>query len=180
MILPVVLALSVALAAMRWWRGLLGWILATCGVLGTVLVLKLLFSGCEGLSVASGIRSPSGHTASAAVVYGGVVMLVLKGRVRPIWLAAAPLAFAGLFGASRLVLHVHTPVEVLIGGAVGLTGAAFMAVLIGPARPAHSWAWGLAAVVVAGLLHGYRLPAETMIRHFPLGAYIPLPAFCTA
>ncbi len=115
-----------------WWRGLLAWLVVVPGVLGTVGLLKFVFFSCAGPLAATGIHSPSGHTAAAAVIYGGLCVLLLRGRVPDGVLFAVPPAFAVLFGVSRLAVHAHVPAEVLMGGGIGLAGAA---VLVPAGRP---------------------------------------------
>jgi len=81
----------------------------------------VLYSGCVA-SVFFDLRSPSGHSALALVVYGlfaAFVSTSLTGwrRVVP-YLIAAPLI--ALISASRLWLGVHTKSDVVIGLAMGL------------------------------------------------------------
>ncbi len=179
-ILPVAAATALVLAATRWWRGLGAWIVAVGGVLAVILLLKLVFAACAGLGGDTGIRSPSGHTASAAVVYGGVLILTLRNRLPPAWLAALPLLMAALFGATRLILHVHTPGDVVAGGLIGMAGAAALAWMAGPRPQVRAWPMALAVCAVMATLHGLQLPAEAAIRHFALSDWLNWPASCRA
>lgn len=157
-VLPLVLTLALVLALQRWPRGAAAWLVATGAALAFVLVLKLLAIAC-GPAL---LRSPSGHTAAAGVVCGGIAVLAgLSAAV--VGLAAA--AGALVIGLSRIALGMHTWPEALLGGAVGVAGALALARLAGP-RPAHMhlrWI-AMAAVVVVTLFHGLRLPAEAEIR----------------
>jgi membrane-associated phospholipid phosphatase len=157
-VLPLVLALALVLVMQRWPRGALAWLAATGGTVGVVLVLKLLAIAC-GPAL---LRSPSGHTAAAAVVCGGLA--VLAGLSGPaVGLAAA--AGAAAIGATRIALGMHTWAEALLGGAVGVGGALVLARLAGPRPPRFHLRWVLvAAVTVVTLFHGLRLPAEARIR----------------
>ena len=56
---------------------------------------------------AFGYSFPSGHAANTAVLWGG-----LAAAVRRWWLWIPALAWIGLMAASRMVLGVHTPVDV--------------------------------------------------------------------
>ena len=70
-ILPLLLAVGLVLLLAGWWRGALAWFIAVSATLGAVLVAKLSTMACQSLLPPVGLLSPSGHTASAAVVYGG-------------------------------------------------------------------------------------------------------------
>ena len=116
------------------------------------------------------MRSPSGHTAAGTVVYAGLLALLagrrLETRTGVALLAGAAMAL--LFGATRLAVGRHTLPEVLVGGAVGLTGALVLARLAGTRRPGAA-APRLAVVVAVALLavvalHGHRLHAEPTLR----------------
>ena len=69
----------------------------------------------------SGASWPSGHSAAAAVLYGGLAALVLvyaRGRWR--WLVlAVPLLLAPAIGVSRVYVAAHHPTDVLAGLALG-------------------------------------------------------------
>jgi undecaprenyl-diphosphatase len=88
---------------------------------------------------------PSGHAATAVVLYGAIGLLLAeqaRSRLRAVaWLAgAAILALA--IGASRVLLNVHFVSDVLAGFAVGLTWLCCCAIVrevmapAGRARPA--------------------------------------------
>ena len=142
------------------------------GVLGSVMLMKLVAAACGHLLPMSGlhIRSPSGHTAAAAMVYGGLPATVLRpfsGRIR--WAVILALAAAAIIAVSRLILEVHTVTEVVAGGAAGVSGAAVLSWLAGRRPPDLR----LRQMVVAGALtiaalHGFRLPAEAAIQHASL------------
>ena len=72
--LIVLVALVLLLAG--WWRGALAWFTAVPATLGAVLLAKLSTMACQGMMPPIGLLSPSGHAASAAVVYGGLLALV--------------------------------------------------------------------------------------------------------
>jgi membrane-associated phospholipid phosphatase len=165
-VLPVMLLVALALALLGWRRGALAWVVGVGGTLGVMLLLKLLFSACGDLLPDIAIHSPSGHTAAAAVTYGGLV--VLLGASGGTVLATA-LGVAVVFGFSRVVLGFHTPPEVLLGGVVGLMGVALLVRLAGP-PPAvgRRRNIGLVAACLVGLLlfHGAHVRAETAIGRF--------------
>ena len=139
-----------------------------------------MFFACSNLFGGTGIQSPSGHTAAAAVIMGGALVLFLRGRIPGVVLAAIPLAIAVLIGLTRLAVHAHSVPEVLVGGAVGLGGAAALALLAGPRPPVPGWPAAVGAVAVMAALHGLRLNAETTLHHLSVFTWLPLPAMCHA
>jgi membrane-associated phospholipid phosphatase len=160
-VLPLIATVALCLAALGWRRGALAWLLAIGFSFAVVLLLKLAFATCGPAMGLPSLRSPSGHTAAAAVVAGGLAAL-LRHR-RGVVLVTACLA-AALIGVTRLALGYHTPPEVLLGGATGVAGALGFAALAGLA-PSLRLGWLFAAVVVvAVVLHGQHLDAEPRIR----------------
>lgn len=179
-ILPLVGMVGVMLAVLGWWRGALAWALSVGGVLGLLGLLKIVFLACGSQLAGLGIHSPSGHTAAAAVAYGGILLLFGRDRLpRPV-LALVPPAIAVLFGVSRVVLHAHVPAEVWLGGIVGVAGAAILLPLAGPQPTLRRWPVAVAAILVVTALHGLRLQAEQMIHAIALLSWVPLPAVCRA
>lgn len=121
---PVLVGLALLIAAWLWRRGArraaLAWGALFAAGEATVFGLKLLVSRARptapGLLQAS-FSYPSGHAFGALLVYGmGLCVLF---RARPDW-AGAPLVGAvallvAAIGASRVVLAVHHPTDVLGG-----------------------------------------------------------------
>lgn len=160
-ILPVAAAVALALLAQGWWRGLAAWCAGVGATLATMLVLKLVFAACPSWAF---LHSPSGHTAAAAVVAGGLLGLLAAGRVGARGAAVMAFAVAVPIGASRVWLGAHSVAEVLAGGAVGMLGALALARLAGPA-PAGTRLWlvAAAALVAALAAYGGHLNAEAAI-----------------
>ena len=154
-ILPLLLA--------GWWRGALAWFTVVPATLGAVLLAKLSTMACQDLLPPVGLLSPSGHTASAAVVYGGLLALVIGGPRAALLCAGA---VAALLGYTRVALGVHTLADVVAGGLIGTAGAVVLSLLAGP-RPALRRGWigvAAAAVAVLVLFHGRHVYAEMHIR----------------
>ena len=133
--------------------------------MGTMLGLKIL---CLQLALRFGglaPMSPSGHVAAGCMIYGGLWVLLLRGRVPELVVAAAPVALVAIIGISRIRLGAHTPLEVVLGAVVGLASVAMLARLAG-ARPNRS-VWPLLAALSCTMfaLHGVHMPAEQVIRH---------------
>lgn len=106
-----------------------GYYLLFVGVLGNVVnqFLKLLF--CvprpwvrdpaftiveRARTQATGYSFPSGHTQTAAGLYGGVARVTKNSLLRSLCIA-----FVALVGFSRMYLGVHTPADVLVSLAIG-------------------------------------------------------------
>jgi membrane-associated phospholipid phosphatase len=163
-LLPLWLCVGAGLALSGWRRGAAAWIGAIFGAFAVILLLKLIFIGCGTRSA----LSPSGHTAAGTALYGGAIALWLR-RGLGIWTASllAGGGVAAVIGATRLALGVHIPIEVAIGGAVGLGG---VFALVRWAGPPPAWVqarWLVpSALVVVLALHGTRLPAEQRLRNF--------------
>jgi len=134
---PILIAFAVLVGALMWWRG-------TRLLVAAAPAITL---GCAGLAVAIvkpvvararpplGLRLvnetdwsfPSGHATDSAAVFVslGLVLAVFVWR-RPLFRAlsvVAGLTVSAAIAASRLVLGVHWPTDVLAGWALG-TGAA--------------------------------------------------------
>ena len=170
-VLPVAAIVLVILLAIGWWRGAAAWALGVGSVLATMLVLKLIVFACFWRIPSTDLVSPSGHTAAAAVVYGGLLaMLAPRGGAGLASLAGGALAL--LVGLTRLALHAHTVPDVLVGAAVGVSGAVLLRHFAG-ARPERlsSPRLALAVFVAIALFHGHRLAAEERIRWLALDVW---------
>ncbi len=165
LLLPLALAMAVFFAGTGWWRGAIAWVLAVGATLLTMLLLKLLTLACAACWFGPELTSPSGHAAAGTAIYGGLLGLLLPRRAGLAAALAGSVLIAAGFGASRLVLGVHSGLEVAVGGLVGTAGAAGFLLRAGP-RPegVRRWRILLVAGAVAAALHGVHLPAETSIR----------------
>jgi membrane-associated phospholipid phosphatase len=160
-VLPLAAVVAVLLLILGWRRGAVAWVVAVCGTLGTMLLLKITFYACGDAASEAAIHSPSGHTAAAAVTYGGLATLF--GFPPPVALAVAA-GSAVAFGISRLVLGFHNLHEVLLGGVIGIAGAAVLAFIAGRPPPRLHHATLVAALVIGLVLfHGAHVHAESAI-----------------
>jgi len=165
-VLPVAGAVLLGLLLLGWRRGALAWAASVAGVQAVMLLLKLATLSCGRYFAWSGLVSPSGHTAAAAMVYGGLLTLLAPASAAG---AALTAAFGGVialvFGLSRIALRVHTPADVAVGAAVGVAGAVLMRRFSGTRPPALSVSWVAVPAVLAMLaFHGSRLDAEPRIH----------------
>jgi membrane-associated phospholipid phosphatase len=160
-VLPLIPVVALALAGLSWRRGAVAWVLAVGGCFAVVLVLKLVSLSCGVALGVPELRSPSGHTAAVGVIAGALAVL-LGGRPRTALVAA--IAGALLIGVTRVVLGLHSPIEVVLGGVLGVAGALGFAWLAGRPPPLRL-RWLFAALAATALLlHGRHLDAETSIR----------------
>jgi membrane-associated phospholipid phosphatase len=162
-VLPLALVVGFTFVAVGWRRGAIAWAIAIAATLAAILVAKLAaFCWGDLLPPGIGLRSPSGHTADAAVAYGSLLALLAPRHWRPPLpaLVAASLA-ATVIGASRLAMHVHTPIDVLIGAVIGIAGAVLFTRLADERPPGLRRSLLLAASIGAVILfHGEHLHSE--------------------
>jgi membrane-associated phospholipid phosphatase len=169
-VLPLAGGVLMVLLALGWRRGALAWGAGVAAVLAVMLVLKLVTLAC---GPGWGVVSPSGHTATAAVVYGGLLALMAPRSAAGTGVAvAAGGAMALVFGLTRLALGVHTVGDVLVGAAVGVAGAVAIRRFAGarPARVVSPWLVLVVCVVVL-VFHGNRLEAESRIHWLALDVW---------
>jgi membrane-associated phospholipid phosphatase len=172
-IIPLVLAVAIALAVQGWRRGAVVWLLVVTATFSATLVLKLMCLACSPVFRPMDLHSPSGHVAAATVVAGGLAVMLTRHRTSI--LPAAVIA-AIVIGISRVVLGVHSLPEVIIGASIGLAGAAALLRFSGPPPRLRLAPLVAVIVVVAGLFHGLHLPAEAAIRHTAFRAALFIPA----
>lgn len=175
-VLPLTALVTLVLLAQQRWRAAFAWLSAISSVLATILVLKVVFYACGWLLPVFGpdklsLQSPSGHTASATVLYGGIVALLsAQFNSDRFWIAYRPaivtaVVVAVIIGGTRILLGTHSASEVGLAACVGLIGLIAFARLLGQgaARPLHLPVLS-AAVIVLVLSHGRHLPAESVIQ----------------
>ena len=164
-LIPAAIAVAVGFAAAGWYRGALAWsgVLACTWVSILLLKLACLLFGSLWME---GLHSPSGHTASAAAAAGGFLGLIVR-RHGGDWRWTVPISagFATVIGLSRLALYVHTGLDVLVAGVVGVISAMAIVMLAGPPPSKMRLSPIMAALaIVILLLHGSQASAEIAIR----------------
>lgn len=172
-ILPLVLAVAVALAVQGWRRGAVVWLAVVAATFAATLGLKLAFLACSPLFGPMDVRSPSGHVAAATVVAGGLAVMLTRRRASIVPVAVLA---AVVIGVSRLLLGAHSLPEVVVGAAVGLAGAGALLRLAGPPPALRTAPLALTVLAIAVLFHGLHLPAEAAIRHTAWRAAQFIPA----
>ena len=167
--LPMALVMLLALCVLGWWRGALVWAAAACFTFGLVFLMKAGFVALSAEFGSDYQLSPSGHVASACIVYGGLAVLMLRGAVPGLLVAAVPVTAAIVFGYTRLSLGMHSPAEVVIGAIVGLAGVKMLALTVGERPRLTAWPLTLAGGVTALAMHGLHMPAEQAIHSLSSG-----------
>ena len=166
-LLPIALLVGLLLAISGWRRGALVWVATVLGAFAAALLLKLIFSACGHMVGDGSFRSPSGHVAAAAAVYGGLTALAARRSAHRTGITVfASVGIAVVIGASRLILRAHTLPEIAAGAGLGIGAALAFARWAGwPPPPLRFSRLVLAVAASATLLHGLHLPAEAAIRH---------------
>lgn len=164
-ILPLVATTALGLWFGGWCRAALAWLAVTAATLGAVGLGKVAVFVWGAPASIPLLLSPSGHTASAPLIYGGLAMILLPRRWgRALGLPLAALCCAAI-GATRVGLGEHTVPDVWAGAAIGLAGSAVLQGAIGT-KPFDFRPWaliGLGAAAIAGF-HGLHMPAEPWLR----------------
>lgn len=172
-VLPMVAAVALILVARGCWRSALVWVAVIGATFAVMLGLKVGLLSCGPVFGPWRLHSPSGHTAAAAVMSAGLAALVWR---RPGMIWAAALTGAGVIAATRVLLGFHSVPEVLVGGAIGLVGAALFTRTLRPPPAGGRLVPVLAAIVLAFFLHGARLPAEAAIARASVQVLDFIPA----
>jgi membrane-associated phospholipid phosphatase len=176
---PLALLTLVFLVAAGQQRPAFGWLLTVGGCAVAIAMLKLAFGACGPRLPIATITSPSGHTAMSAAVYGSLALLIGANLPPPgrialnigAWLAIATIAL------SRVVLHEHTPAEILVGLIVGGAAIAISRAIVGPEKPvALPLGWLiLAGIAVIAIMHGTRWAIEPRLHRLALDFRLALP-----
>ena len=77
-VVPLAVGIALIFALSGWRRGALAWTAAIGGTLSLILFLKLRFFACDHLLTEARPGNPSGHTAAAAAVYGGLLAIAMR------------------------------------------------------------------------------------------------------
>lgn len=135
----------------------LAWLSAVALCAVAVVAAKIALEACGGLIGIAGLRSPSGHVAGAAMLYGALAVVIGAGRGRRLAVAAAAaVALVAAIAAVRVLQNYHTAAESAAGIAIG--GAAALWFAHWHRRAPHGrsrWGWAGAAAVVAAVALTY-------------------------
>ncbi|HEX4507635.1 MAG TPA: phosphatase PAP2 family protein [Alphaproteobacteria bacterium] len=173
-LLPLSLVFFIWLLATHRAGTALMWLLIAFACNFVISALKLYFLSCP---IGDMLRSPSGHTGFGILVYGSITLVLAK-TVRKRWLrtiiVAAGTGLVTAIAISRLILHNHSPLEIVIGGLIGGVSLLVFAALYRPgsSRPRHVLVLAAVTLLVAVIFHGEQVKAEGFLRS--LGAQIGL------
>lgn len=166
-LLPASIALVAYLLLRRSAQAAAAWLTALGLCAGLTILAKIAFYAC-GAEVASLlIRTPSGHASLSSTFYCCGALVLSANRERPVrllfLLASAAIVLA--IAASRILLHAHTPEEVIAGLLIGLCCIAWFAfrhlhtnVPALPLLPA-----AVAVIALAVVTHGRHIAVEDRI-----------------
>lgn len=144
------------------------WLFAVGGCAAAMLALKLSFLTCGHYVLAGTVHTPSGHSAMSALFYGAAALTLAKlsphAARHPLLLQIVALAVPLAIGISRVVVHAHTPQEVMVGLAVGFAWLALFAKALGAVAPSAAEP-PASALVLLGLLYTGLLAVTMAGRH---------------
>ncbi len=165
-ILPLTFATALGISLGGWKQGAVAWLLAIFATLAAVGAAKLavfVFGPPARLPL---LLSPSGHAASAPLLYGGLAWALLPGRAGRWASVAVGIAACLAIAGTRVGLDQHTVADVVVGSLFGLAGFAALCLALGtPPEPYRRWGTvALAGATLVGF-HGLRMPAEPWLRY---------------
>ena len=164
-LLPMVLVISIWLLAIGRYRLLVWWLIAAFACIGSTGVLKIYFYVCPPIP---DLHSPSGHTSLSTLVYGALTLAVATTFVR--WRRLAIMLLGAVFilsiDLSRIVLHYHSIIEVLIGSVIGIATLALFGFEFWKHRPTEPRLQALlvTSLVLMVLLNGEDVRAEEFLH----------------
>jgi hypothetical protein len=164
-ILPLTFASALGISLGGWKKGAVAWLLAIFATLAVVAVAKLAVFVLGPPARLPQLVSPSGHAASAPLLYGGLLYALLPGRAGRVAGVALGVAAGIAVAAMRVALGTHTVPDVVVGLAIGVAGLGVLCHALGrPSEPFRRWG----AVVLSGAtlvgFHGLRMPAEAWLQ----------------
>lgn len=164
-ILPLIFASALGISLGGWKRGAVAWLVVIFAVLAVVAAAKLAVFVLGPPARLPMLQSPSGHAASAPLVYGGLAYALLPGRTGRLAGVALGVVAGLAVAAMRVALGAHTLPDAVVGGTIGLAGLAVLCLALGaPPDPFRRWgALALAGATLVGF-HGLRMPAEPWLR----------------
>ena len=174
-VLPLSAVMLVWLLSANSRRAAVSWVIAVGICIAGTALLKIFLYACP---LVSDLVSPSGHTSLSMLVYGSIALVFAaegNGWQRIAVLAAGAALIIGIAG-SRLLLNVHSALEVGIGiviGTVTLAPFGHRYLRLGSwAKPL--WPLILPVIAVITTLHGLELRAEPLLhglsRYLHLGS----------
>ncbi|GEB37442.1 hypothetical protein GLI01_14770 [Gluconacetobacter liquefaciens] len=124
-LLPIFAVSIVLFAAFGWMRGAIIWGALSGTALAILMLAKLM--GLEWAYLfdnSARALSVSGHVSAGSAIYGSLLnFLLFRKRMNLLAYLPVPVLVACTLSYTRLILHIHTPAEVALGGALGVSVA---------------------------------------------------------
>src|SRR4051794_34577242 len=178
-LLPVAGIIPLWLVAVRLPRVALRWAVALALCLGGIAALKIFFYACPPLAE---LRSPSGHTGLSTLVYGALLLILAAEGAgwRRVLILVAGAMFILAIALSRVLLHAHTPLEAVLGLAIGSFALpVFAQGYIGRSdAPLSVRPLVVAVALLLVVLHGQQLHAEELLH--AIGVYLQVATLACA
>lgn len=169
-ILPLTAVVAVVLF-LKWRWGSYIWCLCVATTLLLTVALKLaLYILVSFLPFSIGMRSPSSHVAMGAIVYGIIISLIIgRGYATFNITLISSTIVAIILASTRLMLEVHTKLEVIIGMIIGVIGAVTFTVLANryPRKISPGYL-AVATMMVALIFHGFIFHGEDVIKNISI------------
>lgn len=170
-LLPLAAVVTVWLIAVRQRRAAMWWVAAVGLCMGSTAVLKVYFYVCPPLP---DLHNPSGHTSLSTLVYGALTLAiatVVQGW-RRIAIGVSGAGFIAAIGISRVLIHDHSRLEVVVGSVIGVGALAFFARQFWPRRPHEPQLQPMliACIAIMVMLNGQELRAEAIFH--AIGLYL--------
>lgn len=165
LLLPLSVAILAWLVLQGARRAALWWAAALALAIGGTALLKLYFHVCSPFPM---LRSPSGHTSLATLVYGAlaVVLAAEVHRAKRLLVIGGTVSVVAAIAVSRVLLQAHTVQETVLGSLIG--GCALSVFVFGYLRnrPASTALWPLFLVVAlpVAAFHGRQIHAEGFLQ----------------
>jgi membrane-associated phospholipid phosphatase len=117
-LLPLIAVMLSWLLFIRCPLGVAWWAVAVMLCAGSTAALKIFFFGCP---PAPELHTPSGHTSLSTLVYGAITLASATEtvRLRRLMIISAGAGFILAIAASRLLLSIHTALEIGVGLLIG-------------------------------------------------------------
>lgn len=171
MLWPLIMLITVILLWQKRYHLVIRWLGLVVLTFGLLVISKLWFEAC-GRTSPYQLYSPSGHTAGSTFVYGAALVLFMRKTAVGFGLAVV---IAVVMGTSRVLVHAHNPIEVVVGAGIGLAGVLVLVATQYYSPSAGSMSrqgvresavvfLGLGFLVLTATLHGIRSPAEHWVE----------------
>ncbi len=163
--LPVVALVCVALTAQHAVQQAVMLAVATGTTLALVVAFKLAVFVVSAHHANVSLQSPSGHTAGAIIVYGGLLRLLGPRR----WRVVGPVLVASVVAFTRVDLGFHTVADVCAGAVTGSVGLLLLGWLLErpqflPTAPPRRAVTVAVAAVAMMVTHGHHISGEHTLR----------------